>query len=69
MTIKRGLSSRGRLEVERRRGAGGQGEERLPPSLSHSPASFLVCPRAVFPRYIIYFERVHLKNWLSRVRV
>lgn len=35
---------------------------------------FLVCPvcppRAFFPIcYIIYFERVHLKNWLSHVRV
>lgn len=84
MTIKRELSSRRRLQVERRgRGAGARPEEEhtnynrlflAAATRAHPFYLFLVCPvcppRAFFPiRYIIYFERVHLKNWLSRVRV
>lgn len=85
MTIKRELSSRRRLQVERGggRGAGARPEEEQSnyshlclhaASRAHPFYLFLVCPvcppRAFFPiRYIIYFERVHLKNWLSRVRV
>lgn len=67
MTIKRGLRSRGRLQVERARGGGSLGEERngatRPARSRLALIRFISCVRAVF-FYIIYFERVHLKNWL-----
>lgn len=74
MTIKREVSSLGRLQVKRQDEGQLQGDSKTEQTTTTCLAltiesrllvSILICFFRI--RYIIYFERAHLKNWLRRV--